>query len=79
MSKVEIELNSAGVQELLKEVGGSVCVRMANEALGRCGNGYTAEVRNYPTRTAGIVKVNSHEGYHDNLENNTLIKAVWGG
>lgn len=79
MSDINIELNSDGIQELLKEVGNTTCMKIANNALNRCGEGYVAEKRNYPERTAAIIKPSTREGYRDNLENNTIIKAVWGG
>lgn len=79
MSNVKIELNSKGIQELLKEVGSTTCMEMANEAANRCGKGYIAEKRKYPERTAAIVKTDSHQGYRDNMKNNTIVKAVWGG
>ena len=79
MSNVKITLNSKGVQELLKEVGSTTCMEMASNAANRCGEGYIAEERKYPTRTAAIVKTDSYKAYRDNNENNTIIKAVWGG
>lgn len=79
MSNVKITLNSKGVQELLKEVGSTMCMKMASDAATRCGEGYVAEERKYPTRTAAIVKADSYKAYQDNNENNTIIKAVWGG
>ena len=79
MSNVRIVLNSKGIQELLKEVGSTTCMEIAERTLNRCGEGYTAERRNYPERTAAIVKTNSEKGYYDNLKHNTIVKAVWGG
>ena len=79
MSRMKIELNSKGVQELLKEVGRTTCMKMATEAANRCGEGYAAEERSYPKRMAAIVKTDSYQAYQDNLENNTIVKAVWGG
>ena len=79
MAKVKIELNSKGVQELLKEVGNTTCMKIANSAAGKCGEGYIAEERRYPERTAAIIKPSTVAAYYENMENNTIIKAVWGG
>lgn len=76
MSKVKIVLNSAGVQSLLKDVGSTTCVRLANEAATRCGPGYEAQTRNYPERTGAVVKAVTAEAMRDNMENDTILKAV---
>ena len=79
MSKVKVELNIESVRSLLKEVGSTTCMQMANEALNRCREGYVVEERKYPRRNAAIIKTDTYDAYKDNMENNTIIKAVWGG
>ena len=79
MSNVKIALNPNGVQELLKEVGSSSCMKLASNIASRCGEGYVAEERKYPKRTAAIIKPDTYAAYRDNLENNTIVKSVWGG
>lgn len=76
MSDIKIVLNGAGVRALLKEVGSTTCVRLANEAAARCGEGYEAQKRTYPTRTGAVVKAVTEAARSDNLENNTILKAV---
>lgn len=77
MSKIKIELNSSGVRELLKEVGRTECVKIANKALSQCGDGYEMNTIEYPERTAAIVKATTAKAMRDNEKNNTLIKAVY--
>lgn len=76
MSKVKVVLNSAGVRTLLKEVGSTTCVRLASEAASRCGTGYEMQIRNYPERTGAVVKAVTEEAMKDNMENDTILKAV---
>lgn len=78
MGNVNIKLNSKGVQEMLKEVGSTVCMEIAETVQGRCGDGYVTEKRTYPERTTAVVRSDNSRAYHDNLKNNTLIKALGG-
>lgn len=77
MSKMEIKLNSDGIQELLKsrEIA-SVCEEQAKAVAGRAGDGYTVQQRNYQERTGYAVIAETEEAYRDNLKNNTLLKAL---
>lgn len=77
LTKDDIELDDKGIIELLKEVGSDVCVSFANSAVGRCGDGYEAKKVEYPERTGGIIKATNMSAFRDNLENNTIIKAVF--
>lgn len=77
MSKVEIKLNSAGIQELLK--GGAMqsilreaCAQKAQQA----GEGYASAVHVHQKRAVGYVYPETAEAAHDNYENNTLLKVV---
>lgn len=78
MSKVKIELNQAGLKELLncQEVE-AYCVQIANDVAMRAGEGYAAAS---PHKTGQRVAVNvyaeSEDARTDNLKNNTLLKAV---
>ena len=74
---VTIKLNSKGVQAMLHDAG-KVCMDIASKAAGKCGDGYTAEQRVYPERTAAVVKAETSKAISDNLENNTILKAVMG-
>lgn len=77
MSKMRFDLNTAGVRELLKsDAMKQICREHASGILNRVGEGYVMEDRSYPERAGAAVRVDSYEAYRDNLENNTLLKAV---
>ena len=77
--KVEIELNSAGIQELLKsaEIQG-YCEELAREVANRAGDGYEVDTMVGKTRVNASVYAATKEANKDNLENNTLLKALGG-
>lgn len=76
MSKVKIVLNEANVRALLKKVGSTTCTRLAKEAAARCGSGYEVQTRNYPTRTGAIIKPATPDAKRDNMENDTILRAI---
>ena len=43
LTKDDIELDKEGIIGLLKEIGSDVCVQLAGEAAGRCGEGYESK------------------------------------
>lgn len=77
MAKVKVELNRAGVSGLMKsaEMLG-YCTSLANNAAGSLGEGY--EVSPYTGRTRVNVSIAAvtRKAQKDNLENNSLLKAV---
>lgn len=79
MSNVRIELNEAGIVELLKsaEVQAELD-RQAARVMARLGSGYESR----PGKTAKRGKVNirtaTAKARRDNRENNTLLKAIGG-
>lgn len=77
MSNIRVELNRAGVRELLKsgEIA-SACMGYASQIAANCGDGYVAEARNYPERTGAAVYADSPKAIRDNLKNNTLLNAL---
>ena len=79
MSKIEIKLNYAGVGELLKsqEIADTV-KEVAEQVAARSGDGYTTDVYQAGTRVIASVFTETEEAMKDNLENNTLLKAVSG-
>lgn len=71
----KFELNYAGVGELLKSGEmKSALISYANQVANRAGAGYVAYVA--PTRAVVSVETGTEEAYRDNLENNTLEKAI---
>ena len=76
----KLELNSDGVKQLLKSQEMRAIIeretsRVEMNAAGSS-DGYVGDVRAGQNRLIGMVKVKSKEAYHDNLENNTLIKSL---
>lgn len=79
MSKIRVELNYAGVGELLKsqEIADTV-KEVAEQVAARAGDGYATDVYQAGTRVIASVYTETEEAMKDNLENNTLLKAVSG-
>lgn len=77
MANVRVELNREGVRELLKskEVE-KMCMDFANSAVIRLGDGYEADVRHYPERTASIVLAKTYQAKKENMDNNSILKAL---
>lgn len=79
MSKLKFKLNRAGVGKLLKsKETAEVCGDFANDIKNRCGDGY--EVSIHPggkTRANASVKAVTKKAKQDNLDNNTLEKALY--
>lgn len=80
MSKrVEIELNSAGIRELLKSYEiKSYCEELARGVAGRAGDGYAVDSMVGKTRANASVYADTKEANRDNMKNNTLLKALGG-
>ena len=79
MSKVEIELNSAGIQELLKSADvKKYCEEIARGVASRAGDGYEFDSVVGKTRVNASVYAATKKANRDNLENNTLLKALGG-
>lgn len=73
--KLKFKLNYAGVGQLLKSKEmQDVLKSYADEIGARAGDGYDV----YVGRTRANVSVMTEEAAQDNLENNTLLKAVRG-
>ena len=76
MSKIRVELNSAGVREMLKSAGAAAeCMSYAQRIALSCGEGYAA-TKAYPERTGAIVYAESSEANRDNIKNNTLLRNL---
>lgn len=77
MADVTIKLNSKGVQAVLHDAG-KICLDLAKDAVDECGDGYAAYERKYPERTGAVVVAVTDRAMQDNLDNNTILKAVMG-
>ena len=77
MNKGKFKLNRQGVAELLKsaEMQG-VLTEYATGIRNRCGDGYTQDIYVGKNRANAMVSAETYEAKRDNLENNTILKAV---
>lgn len=79
MQKVRIELSDSGIRALLKSKEMSDhCAKIAHDTAQRAGDGYTTDTKQMSTRVIASVFTDTNEAYYDNLENNTLLKAIGG-
>lgn len=77
MSKVDIELNEKGVQELLKSPEmQEILERYGAQKSMQAGNGYSFEVHEYQKRAVCNIYPDTREAALDNYENNTLLKVI---
>jgi len=77
MAKVQVELNSDGVKELLRSPEmAAICKEHAKAIANRAGSGYSVTTYTGSTRVNASVITETTEAIRDNLENNTLLKAV---
>ncbi len=79
MSKVKIELNSAGIRELLRsEEMQKLLEEQAEAVAGRCGAGYEHDTYLTGGRAVASAFTATPEAKRDNLENNTLLRGLGG-
>lgn len=77
MAKVKIELNRAGVAELMKSQEMlSTCESLAQKAAGSLGEGYEVTTFVGKTRANASVNAVTYQARKDNMENNTILKAL---
>ena len=77
MSKVKIELNSAGIRELLRsEEMQALLEEHAAAIAGRCGAGYSYDGHMTGGRAVASAYAETPEAIQDNLDNNTLLRAL---
>ena len=77
MAKVRVVLNGQEVRNLLKSKEmQDICLANANEINSRLGEGYGTDVFVGRNRANASVGPKTKEAYQDNMENNTLLKAM---
>lgn len=77
MAKVKVELNRAGVRELMQSSEMmAVCKKYADNAVGRLGAGYEVTTMVGRTRVNAEVAAVTYEARKDNSANNTILKAI---
>ena len=74
---IKVELNHTAVGELLKSSEMQELVKSyADEIAKRAGEGYTSDTYNAGSRVIASAYTETEEAIEDNLENNTLLKAM---
>lgn len=77
MSKLKFKLNRAGVRELMQSNEMQAILNdKANEAINRLGTGYAMDTRVGKNRANAMVYAETYQAKKDNLENNSILKAV---
>ena len=77
MSKKTFKLNRKGVGELMKSAAmQGVLTEYATGIRNRCGDGYTQDIYVGKNRANAMVSAETYQAKRDNLENNTILKAV---
>lgn len=78
MSK-KFKLNRAGVRQLMQSAEmQSVLREKASQIQNRCGDGYEHDVMVGKNRANAMVRATTSKAKRDNMDNNTLLKAVRG-
>lgn len=78
MSNVKIVLNSSGVRELLKSPEMmAICKGHADSAVSQLGDGYSVTTHTGRNRVNASVHADTFKARKDNLDNNSIIKAVY--
>lgn len=79
MAKTKFELNRSGVRELLRSPEMmAVCQGYANRALSSLGDGYEVSTMTGRNRVNAEVRAETFAARKENLENNTILKALGG-
>ncbi len=77
MSKMQFKLNRKGVAELMKsEEMQSILKEKADNALNSLGEGYKSDIHVGKNRANAMVYADTYQAKKDNLENNSILKAV---
>lgn len=77
MAKVKIVLNRSGVRDLLRsDEATAVCQEIAQRAVNKLDEGYEVSTYKGVNRVNASVKAVSYKAKKENLENNTILKAV---
>lgn len=77
MSKMKFKLNRKGVSELMKsEDMQAILKEKADETLNRLGDGYESNLYVGKNRANVMVYAETYKAKKDNLENNSILKAV---
>lgn len=79
MDDVKIVLDKEGIRELLRsEEAKALCKEYADNALAQLGAGHEVTTWTGPNRVNASVRATTYLTRKENLENNTILKAVTG-
>lgn len=77
MEKVEIELNTKGIEALLKgSETGQMIGELAARVAANAGNGYASDTKQMGSRVIASAYTETEEAMKDQMENNTLLRAL---
>lgn len=77
MGKLKLVLNREGVRELLRsEAMTAMCRERADAAAARLGDGYSVNTCVGRNRVNAEIRAESYEAQRENLEHNTILKAL---
>lgn len=75
--RIKVELNSEGVRQLLKsQEMMDVCASLADRAAGTLGEGYETSTYVGTNRVNVSITAATYKARRDNLQNNSLLKAI---
>ncbi|NCC07075.1 MAG: hypothetical protein EOM30_03270 [Clostridia bacterium] len=76
-NKIRVEINRAGVRELLRsqEIS-AICEARAQAISARCGRGYEVSTYTGKNRANASVHAATPKARRDNIKNNTILKAT---
>lgn len=79
MAKVKVSLSYSGLGEILRSQEMAACVKSeADRIASNGGAGYASDQKSMGTRQIASVFTETAEAAKDNMQNNTLLKAVRG-
>lgn len=79
MAKPKIELNEAGIREMLKSAEmQEILNEHADNALARLGNGYEKETRIGSRRAKVAILATSPKTFYKHMETNEILKSLRG-
>lgn len=77
MANVKVKLNTKGVKELLRSSEMmAACREQADKALNKLGDGYEVTTHTGTTRVNASIGTASYDAMRDNMENNSILKAL---
>ena len=77
MGKMQFKLNRKGVADLMKSAEMQTVLKdYATGIKNRCGDGYEQDIHIGKNRANAMVSASTYKAKKDNLDNNTILKAV---